>query len=112
MAFNNDAAAPGENVVGFDAYLRYTFTTGGLYYIGVSNVNNAQYLPRNGSGDTAGGQYSIGNYQLTVQLVAADAPDPDDSFTEAVSLGALSTTPRVSVAVSRRMLTLTCSVLL
>ena len=29
LASNNDAVAPGENVVGFDAYLRYTFSHGG-----------------------------------------------------------------------------------
>src|SRR3954463_7375779 len=31
LAFNNDGAAPGENQVGFDAYLRFTFATGGTY---------------------------------------------------------------------------------
>ena len=32
-----------ETVVGFDAYLRFTFTTTGTYYIGVSNANNTLY---------------------------------------------------------------------
>ena len=76
LAFNNDAVAPGENVLGFDAYLRYTFATAGTYYIGVSNANNTQYNPITGNGDTAGGQYSIGDYQLIVQTapVTPDGP--------------------------------------
>ena len=31
IAFNNNAAAPGETVIGFDAYLRFTFATAGTY---------------------------------------------------------------------------------
>ncbi len=45
LAFNNDAAAPGESTVGFDAYLRFTFSNAGNYFIGVSNSNNIQYNP-------------------------------------------------------------------
>jgi hypothetical protein len=75
LAFNNDAAAPGETQVGFDAYLRHTFAAAGTYYIGVSNFNNASYNPTTGNGDTAGGQFSIGDYQLIV--TAADAPAAD-----------------------------------
>src|SRR6187397_336403 len=56
LASNNDGAAPGENVIGFDAYLRFTFASTGNYYIGVSNVNNSQYDPITGNGDIAGGQ--------------------------------------------------------
>ena len=93
LAFNNDAAAPGETNVGFDAYLRFTFTTGGTYYIGVSNNINNQYDPVSGNGDTAGGLNSIGSYQLTVQMIAAPPSDPDDTLGEAPSLGAISTTP-------------------
>jgi hypothetical protein len=91
--FNNDGAAPGENTVGFDAYLRHTFTTGGTFYIGVSNANNTTYDPLTGNGDTAGGLYSIGPYELTVSLVTAVPADPDDQISEAISLGALTTTP-------------------
>ena len=38
--FNNDGAAPGENTVGFDAYLRHAFPTAGTYYVGVSGFGN------------------------------------------------------------------------
>ncbi len=93
LAFNNDAAAPGENVVGFDAYLRYTFVTGGVYYLGVSNFNNVQYDAVTGNGDTAGGFNSIGSYQLIVQTATIAATDPDDSIAEAIALGAISPTP-------------------
>ena len=101
LAFNNDAAAPGENTVGFDAYLRYTFGTGGTYYLGVSNLNNVQYNPITGNGDTAGGFNSIGAYQLILQTAPILVSDPNDSISEATSLGAVSTTPiTVSASIS------------
>lgn len=90
LAFNNDAAAPGESVVGFDAYLRYTFLTAGSYAIGVSNANNTAYDPVDGTGDIAAGLNSIGDYQLTIQVLS---PDPDDAISEATPLGAITTTP-------------------
>ena len=93
LAFNNDAAAPGENTVGFDAYLRYTFATAGTYYLGVSNFNNVQYDPITGNGDTAGGFNSIGSYQLILQTAPIVVLDPNDTISEAASLGAISTTP-------------------
>ncbi len=93
LAFNNDAAAPGENLAGFDAYLRYTFTTGGNFYLGVSNANNSLYNPVTGNGDTAGGLHSIGDYQLIMQVVPPVVEDSDDAINEANSLGAITTTP-------------------
>ena len=98
LAFNDDGVAPGENVLGFDAYLRYTFTTGGLYYLGVSNYNNAAYNAVSGIGDTPGGLHSIGNYTLTVQTAPAPPNDTDDTIAESTSLGAASTTPSVTTA--------------
>ena len=92
LASNNDAMAPGENLIGFDAYLRFTFATAGTYYIGVSNYNKTQYDPLTGNGDTAGGRYSIGDYQLIVQTAPVPPEDTDDSLSEALSLGAISTT--------------------
>ena len=86
---------PARTVVGFDAYLRFTFATAGTYYIGVSNVTNTLYNPTTGGGDTAGGLFSIGDYQLIVQTAALLRADPDDTLTEATSLGAISTTPVV-----------------
>ena len=44
IAFNDDAAAPGETL-GFDAYLRFSFSTAGTYYLSVSNFNNTQFDP-------------------------------------------------------------------
>ncbi len=89
LAANNDAAAPGESVIGFDAYLRYTFTSGGTYYVGVSNVNNTTYNPSNGNGTVTTGTNATGDYQLNIQLVPTD---PDDTFTEAKLVGAVTTT--------------------
>ncbi len=101
LAFNNDAAAPGENTIGFDAYLRYSFVTAGTYYFGVSNFNNVQYDPISGNGDTAGGFNSIGSYQLILQTAAAVVSDPNDTISEASSLGSISTTPStVSASIS------------
>src|SRR5688572_13891229 len=45
LASNNDGRGMGEIVIGFDAYLRFTFNIGGTYYIGVSNANNTSYNP-------------------------------------------------------------------
>ncbi len=92
LAFNNDGAAPGETL-GFDSYLRYSFSVGGTYYLGVSNSNNILYVATNGNGDTAGGRYSIGDYTLTVQATITNASDPDDTIAEAISLGVITTTP-------------------
>ena len=71
LAFNNDGAAPDENAIGFDAYLRYTFATAETFYLGVSNFNNALYNPLTGDGDTAGGANATGAYQLTLNSVFA-----------------------------------------
>ena len=90
LAFNNDGLAPGEDRLGFDAYLRYTFSTAGTYFLGVSNFNNAQYNPVTGDGDTAGGQNTIGSYQLIVQALPIDT---NDSIPEALQLGSVSATP-------------------
>lgn len=89
LAYNNDANAPGENTIGFDAYLRYGFSTSGTYYLGVSNANNSLYDPLTGGNDWAGGLHTAGTYQLTVQALPVDT---DDSFAEATSLGAISST--------------------
>ena len=98
LTINNNAAAPGELVVGFDAYLRHTFTSAGTYYIGVSNFNNATYDPQDGTGDSAGGLYSIGSYQLTIQTAADTPVDTDDELSEATILGSITTTPRTASA--------------
>ncbi len=92
LASNNDATAPGESTLGFDAYLRYSFCAAGTFYIAVSNANNIGYNALNGGGDTPGGQNSIGAYTLIVQEVVVPADDPDDQISEAISLGAVSTT--------------------
>ena len=91
VAFNNDGAAAGETL-GFDSFLRYNFSVAGTYYLGVSNFNNVLYNPSNGNGDTAGGQYSIGDYTLIVQATVLNANDPDDAISEAFSLGSITTT--------------------
>ena len=96
LTWNDDGVAPGETVLGFDSYLRYTFTTGGTYYIGVSNYNNAAYNPLNGSGDTSGGLHSIGDYTLTVSTPAAPPNDTDDTIAESILLGSATTTPLVT----------------
>ena len=95
IAFNDDGAAPGE-LLGFDAYLRHTFATAGTYFVGVSNQNNVSYNAVSGDGDTAGGLYSIGNYQLIVQEYIAPPVDTDDAINEAIPLGTISTTPTVT----------------
>ncbi len=94
LAFNDNGAAPGESQSGIDAYLRYTFTASGTFYIGISNGNNTQYNPVDGSGDTDGGSNSTGNYTLVVQLIPAGG-DLDDTLSEAAVIGGISTNPTI-----------------
>ena len=89
MASNNDAIAPGESKLGFDAYLRYTFNTAGTYYVGVSNANNTQYDPVAGTGDLTGCGNGLGDYTLIVQALPVDQ---DDALSEARVLGSITTT--------------------
>jgi hypothetical protein len=76
MAANDNGAALDETRLGIDAYLQYTFTTGGTYYLGVSNANNSQYNALTGQGDSAGGINSIGSYTLTVAEISTDELKP------------------------------------
>src|SRR5262249_101368 len=90
LASNEDANAPGENTIGFDAYLRFTFTTAGTYYIGVAEKKKTQYEAIKGNGGHSGGPNSTGRDKLTEH----DLPvDTNDSISAATSLGAVSTTP-------------------
>jgi hypothetical protein len=63
LASNNDGAAPGEGG-STSAYLEFTFSTAGTFYLGVSANPNRTYNPRTGAGDVAGG--STGGYRLTL----------------------------------------------
>jgi hypothetical protein len=63
LASNNDGAAPGEGG-STSAYLEFTFSTAGTFYLGVSANPNRTYNPRTGTGDVAGG--STGGYRLTL----------------------------------------------
>ncbi len=94
LAFNDDGAAPGENL-GFDSYLRYTFTNAGTYYLGVSNNTNTGYNAVTGNGDTTGGLFTTGTYELVVQGLLADL---DDTLAASTLLGAITTTAKTSSA--------------
>jgi hypothetical protein len=91
IAFNNDAAAPGDTEMGFDSYLRYRFNTTGTYYLGVSNFSNRAYNPVTGRGDVLSNQNSTGTYRLRAQALPNDG---DDTISEAVSVGSLQTGPK------------------
>ncbi len=88
LASNNNAAAGGEDVIGIDAYLRYTFTAAGTYYVAVSNAANNSYNATSGSGDISGGQNGTGAYQLAITGLPADT---DDTLSEAPSIGTVTT---------------------
>ena len=90
ISANNDAAAPGESHVGFDSYLRHTFTSDGAFYIGVSTWTNTRYNAVTGLGDTSGNLHSTGAYQLTVQAMPVDT---DDALSESTSIGEVTRTP-------------------
>ncbi len=82
VASNDNAAAPGE-VVSSEAYLVLDVRTAGTYYVGLSGSGNSSYVTTTGLGDRAG---STGG--ATITLAPADV---DDTLTESVSLGALTT---------------------
>src|SRR6185295_5078493 len=92
LAFNDNAAAPGETQVGFDAYIRFTFPTTGTFFVGVSNANNTLYNAVTGDGDTAGGFNSIGDYQLTIQRINV-VLDAGNTLSTATAVGTVTTTP-------------------
>jgi dockerin type I repeat protein/pre-peptidase len=105
LAFNDNAAAPGESV-GFDAYLRFTFAAAGTFYIGVSNANNTLYDPVTGNGDTAGGQNSTGSYRLIVQEVPANVATLTvtiNAFSISESGTAIGTVTRANADVSQSL---------
>jgi len=86
LAFNDDAAAPGE-VRGLDSFLEYTFATAGSYYLGVSGFGNRNYNAITGLGDTNG---TTGSYALVVTNTTP--PDLDDQISEAINLGEIDRT--------------------
>jgi hypothetical protein len=86
LAFNDDAAAPGE-VRGLDSFLEYTFATAGSYYLGVSGFGNRNYNAITGLGDTNG---TTGSYALVVTNTTP--PDLDDQISEAIDLGEIDRT--------------------
>jgi len=94
LDLNNNAAAPGEFGVGFDAYLRFAFLNSGTYFIAVSNDSNTQYNPLTGNGDLAGGQNAMGSYRLilhslsttlAVSINASTIPEKNGSAVGTVS---------------------------
>ncbi len=71
---NNDRLAPGDprpgpgsGPEGFDAYIEYTFSRAGVYYVGVSNWQNFNYNSKTGA-TTLGSdsRYLTGSYVLVV----------------------------------------------
>ncbi len=91
LASNDDGPTPGEaNSV--EAFLDFTFTTGGTFFVGVSGFPNTNYNPLTGAGDATG---SIGAYRLTLTPVG----DLDDQIAEAVSLGAMTQTRTATGAI-------------
>ncbi len=50
LAYNDNAAAPGEVLVK-DSFLVYTFATAGTYYFGISGAANKAYSAVDGTGD-------------------------------------------------------------
>ncbi len=98
LSANDNATAPNEPTLGFDAYLRVTFVTAGTYYVAVSNANNIGYDPTTGNGDTGGGSNTTGAYQLIVQTAPTTVNDTDDAISEATPLGQITTNPNTTSA--------------
>jgi Bacterial pre-peptidase C-terminal domain len=68
FAANNDGAAPGESL-GFDSFIRYSFSQGGTYFVGVSNWLNTNYNPITGNNDAPSWQHALGSYTLASETL-------------------------------------------
>lgn len=101
LAANNDRLAPGDpppstgpsNPDGFDSYIPYTFTSGGTYYVGVSNWQHRTYNPGTGA-DALGTDpnWLTGAYSLVITAQAGDDRyEENDSISAAANLGVLTT---------------------
>jgi hypothetical protein len=105
LARNDDANAPGETASpARESFLRYTFATGGRYYIGVSSFGNGAYNANSGDGD-ANSTSTMGGYSLRLDPtpdivnIVDVSPDPrytsvssiDFEFSEAINLATLTT---------------------
>lgn len=83
LAANNDAPGPGE-AIGRDAYLAYSFTNSGTFYVGVSGSGNTDYSARTGAGDS---NESTGSYTLiTSPGLAGTIRRPSDTADYRVDL--------------------------
>lgn len=75
VASNDNGAAPGETL-NTEAFLRYTFSTAGVYYVGISGAGNIKYSAATGLTDTA--SVTTGSYTWTLTC-----EDLDDAVLEA-----------------------------
>lgn len=85
---SDNTAAPGETL-GKDAYLEYTFSAAGTYYLGVSGIGNKSYSAITGAGDVTG---TTGAYSITFKSLGGGAvADSDDQLSEALPISTSST---------------------
>ncbi len=102
LAYNNDRLAPGDpppardaGSAGFDSYIDYTFSTGGEYYVGVTNWQNRVYNPISGKPALGSdSRYLTGEYTLVV----ADLSPPVDLKLKSASWNGLSATGKSPAA--------------
>ena len=101
LAFNDDAAAPGE-AVGTEAYVAHRFASAGTYYVGVSSSANSAYDPIGGGRDGAGtpGPYTLTITDRTLPAAGGDLDfifgadgKTDSAFTRAASSGGVAAMP-------------------
>ena len=67
LATNDDDFGIFPELSNHEAFLAYTFTTPGTYYVGISGQQNTSYSPFNSTGDTPNS--SSGNYNFTYDFV-------------------------------------------
>lgn len=70
LAFNDDAAAPGESAT-VDSYLNFTANTSGTYFVGISSSGNSSYNPL-----VAGSGTGLTTGQYTAELTLSSTPPP------------------------------------
>ena len=96
---SDDRPAPGE-IFSLDSYLTFIARDTGIYYVGVSSVDNVNYDPNSNSNVTDGS--TTGDYQLAIDLVeVVPEDDPDDTIAEATATGL--DTPETSASFTNKI---------
>ena len=100
LSESDDRVGPAPERSSDEPYITYTIPSSGVYFVGVSGYNNANYSPTTGSGDIAGdtGEFVITINRERVYIVNSLADQPDASPGDGVAdTGNYTTTLRSAI---------------